>query len=198
VADFYQGTELWDLNLVDPDNRGPVDYAHRVAMLEELEPLLAKTDVLSATREEPPSGLAALIDGWPDGRIKMFITASGLRLRRARPALFLHGTYVPVTAEGAGMNHVVACARQLGSDALLAVVPRLLTSARIAVPGIGSAEDRWRDTRLRLPAEWRDRTFRSVLTGAPVKPIRTARDTWIMLSQVLDTLPVALLWVQPD
>ena len=196
VPDFYQGTELWDLSLVDPDNRRPVDYAHRRALLDGLEPLLSKTGVFSTGPDDPPAGLAALLEDWHDGRIKLFVTASGLRLRRARPDLFHRGSYVPIAVDGTGEDHVVACARQWGSDVLLAVVPRLTTSGQF--PGNATGEYLWRDTRLLLPDQWRNRAFRSVLTGAPVKPIRTAHGTWITMSQVLAAFPVALLWALPD
>jgi (1->4)-alpha-D-glucan 1-alpha-D-glucosylmutase len=157
-----------------------------------MEPLLART-VSSSALDHAPHELASMLDFWHDGRIKMFITAAGLRLRRAWPDLFRRGSYVPVTADGIGREHIVACARHDGSRAVLAAVPRLVASARLDVPGLGRDRQGWGDTRLRLPPEWRGRALRSVLTGTSVKPIRTSHDTWLLASQAFDVLPVSLL-----
>jgi (1->4)-alpha-D-glucan 1-alpha-D-glucosylmutase len=192
VSDVYQGGELWDLSLVDPDNRRPVDYGHRRALLRELEPLLAAGDVAGPGERDESAAVGALVDRWHDGRIKMFVTAAGLRLRRARPEVFLDGTYLPVAADGLGADHVVACAREHEGALVLAIVPRLLASAAPHAEVTGP--EAWRDTRLRLPDAWRGRLFRSVLTGGVVKPIRTAHDTWLMTSRALAACPVALLW----
>jgi (1->4)-alpha-D-glucan 1-alpha-D-glucosylmutase len=84
VPDFYQGSEFWTLTLVDPDNRQPVDFEARRTALTELEPLLAGGVPQGVT-------LDALRGGWTDGRIKLFVTAAGLRLRRGDPELLLAG-----------------------------------------------------------------------------------------------------------
>ncbi len=192
VTDVFQGGELWDLSLVDPDNRRPVDYAHRRALLSGLAPLLAAADVARPAARDESAAVAALVDDWHDGRIKLLVTAAGLRLRRARPDVFLHGTYAPVAADGVAAEHVVACAREHDGACVLAVVPRLLASAASLTAVAGP--EAWRDTRLRLPDAWRGRAFRSVLTGATIKPIRTAQETWLMTSQALAACPVGLLW----
>jgi (1->4)-alpha-D-glucan 1-alpha-D-glucosylmutase len=197
VPDFYQGTELWDLTLVDPDNRRAVDFGLRHTTLQSLEDLLRSTDVSVSTNAARSTEVAALVDAWPDGRIKMFVTAAGLRLRRAHPELFRDGGYRAIDATGFGAVHVVACAREHGSDLVVAVVPRLLTTARISLRVDASATEGWQDTRLPLPDEWRGRIFRSVLTGARLKPIRTSQGTWLMASQALAGCPVALLWGEP-
>jgi (1->4)-alpha-D-glucan 1-alpha-D-glucosylmutase len=191
VPDFYQGTELWDLSLVDPDNRRPVDYESRRAMLAALEPLLP-ADPSEVGEPARAPDLAPLVSAWPDGRLKLFVTTAGLRLRRSRPDLFLHGAYVPLVADGLHREHVVACAREHGADVVVAIVPRLLASVGITQE-MAEDRDRWRDTRVRLPDRWGEWAWRSVLTGAPVKPMRTGREAWLMASQALDVLPVALL-----
>jgi len=196
VSDVYQGGELWDLSLCDPDNRRPVDYAHRRTLLSSLEPLLKAADVTSPTSRDESSAVAALVDGWHDGRIKLFVTAAGLRLRRARPDVFLGGTYQPLVADGVAADHIVSFARERDGAIALAVVPRLLVSAPSHLTVTGP--EAWRDTRLRLPDAWRGRVFRSVLTGAVVKPIRTAQDAWLMTAQALASCPVALLWSETD
>lgn len=140
VPDFYQGTELWDLNLVDPDNRRPVDFERRVGILDELQ---AKEKDTAALIEE-------LLVSREDGRIKIFVIQKALMARRKAPRLFLDGAYIPLKASGPLRNHVVAFARKKEDSWALAIVPRLLT--RLIAPEqypVGS--DVWKDTRLLLP-----------------------------------------------
>jgi (1->4)-alpha-D-glucan 1-alpha-D-glucosylmutase len=108
VADTYQGGELWDFSLVDPDNRRPVDYAQRRELLRQLgtpSPELARQ----------------LVASYEDGRIKLHVARTGLGLRRSNPQLFLEGTYRPLDAG----EHVIAFERSRGSARLVCVVPRL-------------------------------------------------------------------------
>lgn len=177
VPDFYQGTELWDFTLVDPDNRRPVDFAVRERMLAGL------------AGQHP----AAMMREPQDGRIKMFITNAGLQLRRELPHVFVGGDYLPLATEVTVPGGVVAFARQCGEDAVLAVAPRL-------VAGLVSAErpsplggDCWKTSRIFLPESLRSRTFRNVFTGDDVKPTEGAGQAWLFVGEVLHRLPVALL-----
>ena len=138
VPDFYQGSELWDFSLVDPDNRRPVDYALRQRRLDGLEQ--------ASPRE--------LLEHWQDGRVKMFAIQRLLALRRERAALFAGGTYTGIAASGAWADSVVAFERRSGDAALLVIVPR--HTAPIGFPPIGEA---WADTHLIPPVaglRWRD------------------------------------------
>lgn len=110
VPDLYQGTEEWDLSLVDPDNRRPVDW-NRLARR------------LDAAAEADPAELAA---AWPDGRIKQWLAARLLRLRRDDPELFARGDYAPVPVQGPAAAHVVAWRRSLDDRHLVVAVPRLV------------------------------------------------------------------------
>lgn len=124
VPDFYQGTELWDFSLVDPDNRRPVDYAMRSAMLDEL------------LRQEERDRLALarrLVRSWSDGRVKLYTTLRLLRTRGGNPALFLEGEYLPLQASGVARGHVCAYARRHGGTWAVAIAPRLL--AALVPPG---------------------------------------------------------------
>ena len=125
VPDFYQGTELWDLTLVDPDNRRPVDFDHRVRLLDAIEPLIEQS-----TQGDPDRvrKVGELLTCWPDARIKMFTTACGLRLRRSDPDLFLRGEYVPLDAAVTVSGGIVAFARTLDERALITIAPRLTAS----------------------------------------------------------------------
>jgi len=118
VPDIYQGTEGWDLSLVDPDNRRPVDYAARARALDELH---------------GGAAMAELAASWPDGRVKQAVIARLLAARRGDPKLFAAGTYEPLTVEGEGAGEVVAFARRLDDRALVVAVPRL-ASNRLADP----------------------------------------------------------------
>ncbi len=190
VPDFYQGGELWDLSLVDPDNRRPVDYEQRRQMLESLEPLLAD-------RSAEPGAVGELLTHWPDGRIKLFVTACGLRLRRQDPECFLNGDYVPLVVEGPLQPHVVAAARQVEDRSVIAVVPRLvtqLTTAQRPLP-IGAAT--WNDARLTLAPECSANRFRNVLSGEILDSRTTDHGTSLRMADVLATLPVALLIPHP-
>jgi len=107
VPDIYQGTELWDLSLVDPDNRRPVDFSARAQTL---------------AHEADWTSLAA---AWPDGRIKLALTRRLLALRNECAALFAHGAYRPVEVSGRDRDHVLAFARVSGRDAVVVAVGRL-------------------------------------------------------------------------
>ena len=109
VPDFYQGTEFWDLSLVDPDNRRPVDFA-------------ARADTLAATRMPDWHELAR---NWQDGRIKLAWTAQALKIRNELADLFTNGAYEPLEVSGAHRDHVIAFARRRGKDAAIIAVARL-------------------------------------------------------------------------
>ncbi|MGM0574125.1 MAG: malto-oligosyltrehalose synthase [Myxococcota bacterium] len=179
VPDLYQGSELWNLNLVDPDNRRPVDYERRARVLAELE-------------EEPSAEeVTRLLRNWHDGHVKLLVTARALRMRRARRDLFLCGSYEPLRAERPFRTHVCAFARRHEGDWLLAAVPRHVT--RLCEPGRPPlGEGTWRDTLLPLPAdaptEWRD-----LLTGETRTAVLEEAHPSLPLAEVFGTAPVALL-----
>ena len=129
VPDIYQGTELWDLSLVDPDNRRPVDFGLRKRLLDELRHLSAE----------------AILTRWDEGLPKLWLIRQALGLRRERPELFgPQGSYRPITALGARAGHVVAFMR---GEAAISIVPRL--SVKLA--------GEWGDTCVELPSgRWRN------------------------------------------
>ncbi len=167
VPDVYQGTELWDLALVDPDNRRPVDFAARETVLSE---------IADAPMDE-------LVSSWCDGRIKLAVLQRLLRLRRERPELFLEGDYVPVAVEGARADRVIAFERRLGRERALVVVPR-----RTVGLARGDAHlPRFGDTGLVLPRGASGRR-RDVLTGEDVD-LGTSR----RVDDLLKMFPVSVL-----
>ncbi|MGJ5083436.1 malto-oligosyltrehalose synthase [Bradyrhizobium sp. HKCCYLS3013] len=108
VPDIFQGTEFWDLSMVDPDNRRPVDFAARERALRECE----------------HPDWAHLADHWPDGRIKLAWTRRLLRLRNEMPAVFTDGSHEPLEVSGRHADHIIAFARRHGRDAVVVVTVR--------------------------------------------------------------------------
>ncbi|MXP62178.1 malto-oligosyltrehalose synthase [Roseomonas sp. M0104] len=150
VPDLYQGTEFWDLSLVDPDNRRPVDYAARHAALETA-----------------PADPAILLRNWPSGAVKQFLIHRLLEARNASPELFRHGRLIPLRPEGSRAEGVLAFLRQAGTEALLVAVPiRSVPLLGAMQDGLALAPDAWGDTRLPLPPELAGRSWRCLLTGS--------------------------------
>jgi (1->4)-alpha-D-glucan 1-alpha-D-glucosylmutase len=179
VPDLYQGTELWDLSLVDPDNRRPVAFAERAAFLNEI--------AASATRS--PDGLSAMVDrlreAWPDGRIKLYVIAQLLALRREIPQIFLKAEYRPLTVEGAQSDRVCAFLRSAEGQIAIVAVGRLfaaLTAPAATLPAMAA----WGDTALVLPTGMPSLEDR--LTGR-----RFGDRAAIPLSELFSNLPVAVL-----
>ena len=170
VADTYQGTELWDFSLVDPDNRRPVDYPKRIGLLRAL-----RADRVPA---------AALLAAKEDGRIKLLLTHRGLLARRDRPGLFTAGSYEPLTATGAFAGHLFAFVRRHAGHAALVVAPRLMTAVSPS-PDDLPVGPKWADTALSLPDGLPALT--DVLTGRPVPAGRTVR-----VADLFADLPLAL------
>jgi (1->4)-alpha-D-glucan 1-alpha-D-glucosylmutase len=173
VPDFYQGNELWDFSLVDPDNRRPVDFTRRDKMLDELMRKTPSTEDLLA--------------GWRDGRIKMYVTYRALQARRENTALFTNGDYRPLYAIGTSQEWVVAFLRRYGESYALAAAPRFfagLTRGERWPVGEGV----WGNDRLVMPrgapAEWLN-----VFTGEKVR--HDGRSLY--LREVFNRFPVALM-----
>ncbi|HET7694943.1 MAG TPA: malto-oligosyltrehalose synthase [Vicinamibacterales bacterium] len=187
VPDFYQGTELWDLNLVDPDNRRPVDFLRREQMLDNVDAVLA------LPADQRRGALERLAVTIASGGLKLLITAAGLRLRAAKPDLFLEGEYLPLEVECTVDARAIAFARQDGAgNVALAVAPHL-TAPLITPERPMPTGDLWRTSRIQLPEALTSLTFTDVFTGATHRPVTSASGAWLFVGQVLDILPIALL-----
>ncbi|MGU3492540.1 malto-oligosyltrehalose synthase [Xanthobacteraceae bacterium A53D] len=169
VPDLYQGTEFWDLSLVDPDNRRPVDYAARTAAF--------------AAGAAPADLMAA----WRDGRIKQALIGRLLAARRAHPGLFAEGTYQPLIGQGMRQYNVLAFARTTADAGMIVLVSRLAAAMLDDgdMPLVPKAA--WSDTTLELPAALAS-TYTDVLTGQAREIGGTAE-----VAQLLEALPVAVL-----
>jgi (1->4)-alpha-D-glucan 1-alpha-D-glucosylmutase len=182
VPDIYQGTELWDLSFVDPDNRRPVDYAARAGWLEEIKTAESK-DRLGLLRD--------LLSHWQDGRIKLYLTSKLLGFRRAHADLFA-GDYVPLKATGEMGKQVCAFARRRGRAWALAIVPRLI--GRAAFRGHAPlGEEPWGATALVLPHE-APRHWLDVISGEAIDGAPSAAPNHMAAGSIFKHFPVALLY----
>jgi (1->4)-alpha-D-glucan 1-alpha-D-glucosylmutase len=179
VPDIYQGNEMLDFSLVDPDNRRPVDYERRRALLAELQ----------ALGYEPSSAALAEIFADPnDGRAKMYVVSRILALRREREVLFRMAGYTPLRVTGQWARNVVAFARRHDDSVVATIAPRL-TSALAVKPGTMPIGAIWGDTQVLLPFLGEGATLRDAITGALQKPDGGA----LLLANVLGEAPVAVL-----
>jgi (1->4)-alpha-D-glucan 1-alpha-D-glucosylmutase len=153
VPDIYNGSELWDLSMVDPDNRRPVDYEARSRMLDQLQTELA-ADRGACMRQ--------LWQRWHDGRIKLATIATLLRHRHDAADLYTEGDYQPLSAAGAHAEELCAFARTRGQQLLIVAVAR--GSRRRQQPEFDA------DTMLALPEALQRRQWRELLTGRTLAP----------------------------
>jgi (1->4)-alpha-D-glucan 1-alpha-D-glucosylmutase len=161
TPDFYQGSELWDLNLVDPDNRRPVDFSLRSALLQRIE----------QTGEEKVGELIAdLFSRFEDGAIKLFLVYKVLQARNRHGALFAAGSYTPLGISGRRKNNLIVFARNWESQWVITVVPRF--HAELCRPGtLPVGPGAWEDTRVTLPRGVR--ALKNLLTGEKMEERRS-------------------------
>ncbi|MCC7370131.1 MAG: malto-oligosyltrehalose synthase [Chloroflexi bacterium] len=205
VPDTYQGNELWDFSLVDPDNRRPVDYALRKRRLGSLQRAAARAEAADASERdgEPPlRGLARrLRDHWDDGRPKLYLTWKALQLRRDLPELLAHGEYLPLRVDGPLGDHLCAFAREHDGDQIIVAVPRIVT--RLLEP-----DDQWDGSRGHAPltfqpGAWDDtylllpdaggKQYRNLLTGERIRTRGAARASGRMAESTRSMLPIGTL-----
>jgi len=185
VPDTYQGTELWDLSLVDPDNRRPVDYAKRRAILADLQTRTQGDGPFDDLARE----LCATVQ---DGRIKLHVTWKSLTCRRTHPGLFAEGEYLPAEVLGSKADHVIALVRRLGMARAIAAVPRLV--ARLAPPtGLPLGEAVWLDTIVVLPGLAPGQQCRDEFTGALLTTFDHSGRAALRAADLFARFPVALL-----
>ncbi len=183
VPDLYQGTELWDLNLVDPDNRSPVDFARR----RELLASLSDDDDGDLTKL-----VSQLVANPQDGRIKLHLTSRALRFRRARHTLFAEGEYLPLDASGPKKGHVIAFARAFEDQTAVVVTGRFFTRLGDSNQApTGSAV--WGDSTVALNYVSAAGLYRDALTGRRIRADRCSDGVELPLAQVFAHLPMALL-----
>lgn len=177
VPDLYQGCELWDLSLVDPDNRRPVDYDQRISYLEEIKLRIAQ-DSLALINE--------LFSSKEDGKIKLFLTTQVLQARKNYFDLFQKGDYQPIKVSGKLANHIVAFSRSYQNQVAIVLIPRFLT--QIIQPGeLPLGKDIWQDTQIELNQEL-PTSWQNVITLQGIQGSNA-----LLVGEILEHFPVALL-----
>ncbi|NIR58616.1 MAG: malto-oligosyltrehalose synthase [Gammaproteobacteria bacterium] len=187
VPDIYQGCELWDFSLVDPDNRRPVDYAGRAAMLRDLEAVVQ-------AGERRPALVRGLLDSLEDGRAKLYVTWTALEARRRLPALFGEGDYAGLEVRGPRAEHLCAFARRAGDAGLVTVAPRWFASLcpEPGAPPLGEAA--WAETVVEMPHPG---AYRNALTGVRLTTRALDGRHGLPAADMLGGFPVALLEHEP-
>ncbi len=178
VPDFYQGCELWDLSLVDPDNRRPVDYELRMKYLEEIK---------SVTGDNLATFIAGVLENKTDGRIKLFTIYQALQCRRQLAQVFQAGDYLPLQTTGKRQDNALVFGRIHDGKAVIMVVPRF-PSQLVEQGQWPLGEEVWGRTALTLPESLAGYNWRNVFTGESVKASAT-----LSLARVFKLFPVALL-----
>jgi len=181
VPDIYQGNELLNFSLVDPDNRRPVDYLSSRKNFERIRKL-----------SHDPKSVATLLNNPEDGRLKLFLTWKTLYLRQQDADLFQHGSYLPLRVEGSKAKHVVAFARQFGKTRLLVIAPRLVAGLLNGedIPPIGPQI--WEDTQIQIPSSDSCEQYRNSLTDEVIDTEQTGESRTITVGSIFATLPLAL------
>ncbi|MCK9531647.1 MAG: malto-oligosyltrehalose synthase [Gammaproteobacteria bacterium] len=182
VPDIYQGNEIWDFSLVDPDNRRPVDYRRRRDLLRRV--------VHGAKRLSGVELAGELMENLNDGRAKLYVTWRALALRRSLPDVFLRGDYQPLAADGPQAAHVVAFARRHEQDVIAVLVPRCMAMLTgDDRPPVGAAV--WTETYVEAPDHLE--SFHNVLTGEELVCEEIAGQRCLPVAQALGHFPLALL-----
>jgi (1->4)-alpha-D-glucan 1-alpha-D-glucosylmutase len=191
VPDIYQGNELWDDSLVDPDNRRPVDYEIRRRLLEE---------VTGWDAEGPDAFVCKLRDALStleDGRAKLHVTWTALAFRREQEALFREGSYLPLRVSGTHATHVLAYARKLNDQIAIVVVPRLCMRLMGDRDGIPLGETIWGDTRVELPRKISGGVFQSLMDARQITSSAEDDVQFIPMATLFAVWPCALLSSNP-
>ncbi len=172
VPDLYQGSELWELSLVDPDNRRPVDYQKRRDFLQEIKEKSTQ-DILQLIKK--------LIETKENGKIKLFLTHQLLKARKEHSEIFQNGDYQPIEVTGKYQNHLIAFARNYGDRTLVAIAPRFLTEI-IKPEQFPLGVEVWEDTRLNLPNKnWHNLIDSQIIAGEN-----------LAVGEILQNFPVGL------
>ncbi|MEJ2431056.1 MAG: malto-oligosyltrehalose synthase, partial [Deltaproteobacteria bacterium] len=177
VPDFYQGAELWDLNLVDPDNRRPVDFSIRESLLRNIKEE-SQADLLSL--------VAKLLRNREDGRIKLFLISMALKARKQHANIFQMGTYTPLAVSGSLREHLIGFLREYGEKRAVTIAPRFLVTL-VEEGKLPLGSEVWHDTTVIMP-DISSTNWTNALTGEVIPG-----EKHLSVGQILKHFPVALL-----
>ena len=185
VPDFYQGTELWDFSLVDPDNRRPVDFESRQKTLKEMSAAEKNIGPLEFSRQ--------LVRTKENGMIKLYVTAKALSFRRAQRDIFEHGDYTPLEIYGKLADNVCSFARRLGNSRVIVAVPRLLANL-VNDPLRPPCGDKiWGGTLIAVPYADKGVRYRNIFTGELLTISEKDGNSVLSVPEVFAEFPLALL-----
>lgn len=179
IPDFYQGSELWEFNLVDPDNRRPVDYSNRRNLLSMLK---------QKSKEDAGALVTHLMETPEDGRIKLYFTSQILNFRLQNILLFQQGNYVPIEVKGEKAKNVIAFSRAHDQKQIIVAVGRFYTQLA-NIETIDPIAEIWGNTTLALPSHL-EGNYRDVLSGTTLS---IAQNQEVSLKQIFSKLPIILL-----
>ncbi|GJL51777.1 MAG: maltooligosyl trehalose synthase [Nitrospirales bacterium] len=185
IPDFYQGTELWDFHLVDPDNRRPIEYENHRQALEDLNQTQQRDGTLALLRQ--------LLEHPHNGHLKLWTTLKALQYRKAHASLFLEGDFQPLESDGPQSPHVCAFGRIEGEQAAITIIPRFISSL---CPESGQwplGKEVWEGTNLLLPDTLAGSRFTNVLTGESIASTEHHEKAIVPVHEILEHFPVALL-----
>ncbi len=185
IPDFYQGNELWDFSLVDPDNRRQIDYRLRTRLLDELVRKESAEGALTTARD--------VVETRNDGRIKLYLTYKALNFRRENRDLFESGRYLPLVVEGPCREHVCAFERSVNGRSVMVVVPRFCSSLIQDSTGLPLGGEVWQDTVIIQQFDIATSRYRNVFTGEVLDLNQQEGRLSLALRDILAVYPVALL-----
>jgi (1->4)-alpha-D-glucan 1-alpha-D-glucosylmutase len=190
VPDIYQGCELLNFSLVDPDNRRSVDFSYRRTMLDELQKLATQTT------QHRSAGVSTLCDTLEDGRAKLLIIQSALALRARWPDVFQQGKYLQLAIKGEHAAHLCAYARVDDERAVITVVPRFFVQLLGDLDNLPIGEKVWGNTTVDIPSHRHDKQYTCAFTGKVLKPHQRLSGWCLPVTQVLAEFPVGLIIVE--
>jgi (1->4)-alpha-D-glucan 1-alpha-D-glucosylmutase len=191
VPDIYQGNEIWELSLVDPDNRRPVDYARRRHILNGFQ------NCANEDAGQRISQLSAMMQNMEDGRVKLYLIWKTLNLRKQASDLFTHGDYVPLLVQGDKAKHLIAFARRTSNSTAVVIAPRLCAQLWGASETFPADNSLWKNTRVELPFAGNGQIYRNLFTSETLSLQNSGPTPFALASTLLANFPVALLTLEP-
>jgi (1->4)-alpha-D-glucan 1-alpha-D-glucosylmutase len=185
VPDFYQGTELWDFSLVDPDNRRPVDYDARIGILDEIKRTGAEIGPLNLAKR--------LVKEKENGKIKLYLIYKVLNFRKFSRTLFENGSYIPLELWGEREINVCAFARQLKNEIAIVIIPRLLARVVIDPDKFPMENEIWGNSFLTNPFGEKGIKYTNIFTDEILYSVENKGMVGLYLADIFANFPVALL-----
>jgi (1->4)-alpha-D-glucan 1-alpha-D-glucosylmutase len=186
IPDLYQGTEIWDFSLVDPDNRRPVHFDVPRKMLKALK------EKMVTYGPDLPGFARNLVQKWGDGSIKLYVIYKSLNYRKENRRLFTDGAYIPLMGDGDHKEHICAFARKEERKVLLVVIPRFLTHL-MQMDEMPFGKNTWGDSRLVISPEISALRFSNLFTGETLGLVERDGKAVLPLDQIFANFPVAML-----